>query len=841
MSIFREIAPRFWDAGLPAIPLGFRQKKPALNAWTAFCRRMPSEMEQEMWLQSYANNNVGLPGGPQSGLVFLDVDTDDPKVNAIIDALVPHSPWKRIGRKGSVRAFRYAGHQTFQIKEAKAADGTGGGVICELLAEGRQVVLPPSIHPDTQQPYVANVDLLDVMDQIPLLSKEIETILRGALEEAGYNLSHHGFTKVLNYVSVGARDNEITAMAGLYANGVTRGERTLKQAIEELRAWHANFVDKVAGDDIPVDKAIERLIHFINRDLTGPKQRMLPKGWDEGLTDEERSGLGLAADDETEEWSFGTMKAFIKSEFDQHANNEEMRMAAINTVLDRIRRSPTMDVLQVEALLDFMAQASRLNLTKQVLKRRLKELEKGSIAGENQTEIARSVLEDFDGALRFHDSQFWSYTGSHWEQRDDDDLMRHIAQEYGHLPAARKANDIKGVLQVMAKLCKKDLKDVSITGVNFANGVLTDDLQLLQHNPAYGMTYTLPFRYIPDGSPEFKEPTRFFTFLRDVWGHNTDFEQKVMAIQEALCVTLFGTATTYARAILLYGLAHSGKSQLLNIATSLVPEDKVSTVSPDVWSDKFEPAHMANKLLNIGGELSENKMIDGQKFKLIVEGARMNGQYKGLQIFPFRPLCAHWFAGNYLPKSRDTSEGFNRRWLIFAFDKVVKATDKKVNIATQIIAEEREAIVAWAVQAYRRLKERNDFTLPPSHEKLVNEMAGENDSVRFFIQASGRVVIPGHHQYSDATVVGQKTSYLTSAKLIHTEYSSWCITSEGARAVGYRKFCQRMRELGAVLGFSQVMTNGDGNLEEFSFAGLILKDASGKVMSSSTKTSSETT
>lgn len=836
MSIFKDHAPAYWAKNLPVIPLFQNDKMPAIKAWSQFCKRMPSEMEQEMWVRAFSNGNIGLPGGPQSGLVFLDIDTDDPKANSIIEKCIPQSPWHRIGRKGSVRAFRYNGHKTFQIKLAKEPDGTGGGVICELLSDGRQVVLPPSIHPDTKQAYHANCNLLDVLPMIPALTSEIEAILRAALEEAGYRLSHQGYTKVLEYVSVGARDNTITGMAGLYASAVTRGERTLKQAVEEFRAWHMTQVATVAGDDVPVEKGLERLVHFINRDLTGPKKRQLPKGWDEGLTDEERQSLGLTLDEEAEQWDFLAYQAYLKTEFDLCANDDAKRMKAIDYVLDRMARANDVNSLQEDMIFKWISEASRLPITKMVLRKRLKELREGDgISGENQTEIAEAVITDFED-IRWHESRFWSYAGSHWEAIDDDEVQRHIAREYGHLPSARKSSDIKGIMTLMAKLCKKQLQDTAITGVNFANGVLTEDLQIVSHSKAYGMTYTLPFRYIGEDHPDYKEPIRFLAFLEEVWGHCPDYHDRVQALQEAIAATIFGAGTTYARVILLYGLAQTGKTQLLNIVSSLVPEDKISTVPPNVWGDKFEPVTMANSLLNIGGELSENKLIDGMTFKQIVEGSPVPAQYKNGQVFTMRCKATHWFASNYLPKTRDNSEGFNRRWLIFTFDKIVQQSKKKVNLSTQIIAEEREAIIAWAVKAFPRLKLKNDYTLFDSHFRRINEMAGENDSVRFFTQASGRVIIPGVN--APEAPDGSKPSTPISARMIYGEYSTWCITVEGAKAVGFRKFLQRMRELSAVMGFSQIASTGENDTEGSCFAGIMLRDAQGRVIQSgSTKMS----
>lgn len=368
--------------------------------------------------------------------------------------------------------------------------------------------------------------------------------------------------------------------------------------------------------------------------------------------------------------------------------------------------------------------------------------------------------------------------------------MARIAQDYGHLQAGRKHSDHKGIYATLLNVAVQGIKTVEMKGVNFANGFLDENLQLQEHSPDYGMVYTLPFRYLPEmaGNSPY-----FFGFLEDSWGHDADYQQKLDALQEALCVTLFGLGPRYQRVVLAQGVAKSGKSQLLKIAQSLVPDDAKSFVPPNEWGDKFMPALMHEKLINVCGELSEKKKIDGQRFKDIVDGAEMSGQFKGKDIFKFRPICTHWFASNHTPKTDDTSEGFNRRWLILEFNRPVPPEKRKTDLGDIIVAEEREAIVAWAVQAMPRLLNNSEYTLPNSHKQLLKEVAQENNSVRFFMQESPVVRI--------GQGSSEKHMNRTTENKLYKEYWSFCFGPGGAKPVGSRVFRARMRELQSELGF----------------------------------------
>src|SRR4051794_352677 len=88
-GIFASNAPKYWAAGLPVIPLVKGEKRPAINGWQRFAEHMPDAGEQTLWLEAYPNGNMGLPAGPCSNVVGLDIDSDDPAVIAAIKRVLP--------------------------------------------------------------------------------------------------------------------------------------------------------------------------------------------------------------------------------------------------------------------------------------------------------------------------------------------------------------------------------------------------------------------------------------------------------------------------------------------------------------------------------------------------------------------------------------------------------------------------------------------------------------------------------------------------------------------------------------------------------------------------------
>lgn len=807
MEIFKEYAPSFWEKNMPAIPLHHFQavngsgtalgKAPCVNGWQRYHNSMPSVDERLSWLNQYSNVNIGLVLGEQSRCIALDIDSEVEAEVALIKSIVPTSPWIRVGKKGCVMMFKYNGEQTFRIKDIT------GRTICELLSSKTQVVLPPSIHPDTQKPYVANCNLYDVVDRLPILPKDIESILRNALEnQLGVQLGHSGWTRTVDFVSSGSRDVKMTSVAGIYAHAVLRGEITLKEGIDMMRAWVATQVEKVAGDDVDPEKGVRNLVKFLMNDVLGPKKRVLPKGWDNGLSEEEKKQLNIEVDDNCISWDFNKLNEYLCDKIASTIMNSAERNQAIEFAIEKIARSKTLSMIEEEKCLKHIVNTSN-DISMPTLRKRINEIRSAGISGRNHTEIAKAVLKDINDmipiyesvdqnddfpSIRYYNSSFWRWGGSHWEKMEEVDIEKVISTEYGDLPAAQKANDHRGIIHVMKALVRQELQESPASGVNFANGFVDIFGQLHNHSRKYGCTYTLPYSYKKELNG-LKEAPKFYKFLKSIWGQEADFEARIKTLRQVMAATIFGLGPSFNRAILLYGVGGSGKSQLLTIIRRLLPPEIVSVVSPYNFTDKFMITELSTSVLNICGELREDDMVSGDTFKQVIDGSPMQGQYKGKPIFNFMPKATHWFASNYLPRSRDASEGFNRRWVILSFNRIVPDSEKIRGLGDIIVAEEREAIASWCIGAMAELNSASDYDLPESHYKLINSMTAENDSVFFYLTSEEE----GPRAYEKGEILLQK---------LFETYRTFCYGKVGAKPVGLRRFLARLNELAIIFGLS---------------------------------------
>ncbi len=169
-SPFQIAAPDLRSRGYSVIPLAPTQKYPTIERWSEFCSRLPSNEEHGRWL-GWVASNVGLCLGSASGVIALDFDDDIDKLHASIIAVIPDSPVKKRGAKGFTAFYRYSG----QRSHGYSVRGTR---VLDVLSEGRQTVLPPSLHPSGgAYEWITPLTLADIapgdLPEIPAASMQV--------------------------------------------------------------------------------------------------------------------------------------------------------------------------------------------------------------------------------------------------------------------------------------------------------------------------------------------------------------------------------------------------------------------------------------------------------------------------------------------------------------------------------------------------------------------------------------------------------------------------------------------------------------------------------------------
>ena len=807
--IFKENAPLYWDAGLPVIPLysAYAQvmsagKRPILNEWSQYGLEMPSEDVRNHWLNMYSDSNIGLPLGVASGLCAIDIDTEDEVLDKALMEVLPASTWVRVGAKGRGLIYRFSGQKNFKL------NGDDRKMICEFLGQGNQMVMPPSIHPKTLKPYTANENLYDLVKagKIASLPENIEQILRDLLGKRGIKLAAGGRSGPIDTVPEGERDVQMTRHAGYLANCVEGLDRnntlTLQAAIDHIHNWAVQFTAKVGGDNIDPSKGIAKLIEFIIKDLE--KGKTLPEGWDNGLKEQWESHASIEEirkRNEVQRWTVSKARQWLRGKVDENPEDDDWVIARVMELLQLVSKDEKFDEFQMRALIPYIENATgKIKIKKSDLLQGYKAAKKGVANGDDEWEdhetLAREVLEAMnrEGGGRFDNGQFWQWNGSCFEKLSEQkQVYLKIATTIKGSKLAQRHSDYAGITKVMAAMVSSPLVESEDNGINFANGWVGEDLVIQDHAPKFGATFTLPFEYKPELAGR---ATRFFEFLADCWGQEPDFVDRVKALQECFAASIFGIAPRYQRAFLMFGRPGTGKTQILRILRSLLPPDAIGDLGPEYWGQQFALTQLIGKVVNICAELPESKLIAGSVFKQVVEGSECPTEYKGRDIFVFKPKCAHWFASNFFPVSRDSSGGFARRWLILDFKYIVPPEKQVKDLAEQIVAEEREAIAAWALDGLKRLLQQNDYTQPESHNMRMQQLRRINNTVKAFFESDHQIKFDP----KSATMV----------KELYDKYVFYMKDMSRGQPAGFERFTQMLEDLN--IDVTQ-QDDGLGNIE----------------------------
>jgi hypothetical protein len=176
------LAPLLRKNGYSPTCLIFAAKRPWQEGWSRLCHSPYSDDELAQLLRQ-GPWNLGVAGG-YGGLVLIDVDLDDPAFVAAVNSVLPDSPVKRRGSRGWAGAYRTLGGHGHPLKSAKLLGRDGTHPVLEIISAGGQVVLPPSLHPDTRRPYewLTKRTLLDTRpEELPIIDDDIEEQFRVVL------------------------------------------------------------------------------------------------------------------------------------------------------------------------------------------------------------------------------------------------------------------------------------------------------------------------------------------------------------------------------------------------------------------------------------------------------------------------------------------------------------------------------------------------------------------------------------------------------------------------------------------------------------------------------------
>lgn len=231
MSAFSDHAARLLERGYSVIPIIPGQKRPGevrynawqgMSGWQRFCDAPPTRLQIDMWSR-WEDASICVTLGRASNMTAIDFDYGSPEVRAALEAILPPSPVKKTGAKGYTAFYR--GYQVASKKYL--LDGVS---VIEVLAHGKQTVLPPSLHPDGMNYRWLTTDTLEdlTIGELPELPSDIHERIVKALEP--FQVKHGALTS--------RTDSDQSAPKGKASDSEASYWREINdKAIASLDAW----------------------------------------------------------------------------------------------------------------------------------------------------------------------------------------------------------------------------------------------------------------------------------------------------------------------------------------------------------------------------------------------------------------------------------------------------------------------------------------------------------------------------------------------------------------------------------------------------------------------------
>ena len=216
------------------------------------------------------------------------------------------------------------------------------------------------------------------------------------------------------------------------------------------------------------------------------------------------------------------------------------------------------------------------------------------------------------------------------------------------------------------------------------------------------------------------------SFLEDVFGID-----KVDSILEFIGYLLL-PHVDYQRAMILIGAGKNGKSTFLEMLISFLGVDNIKQIPLQDLSKPFKLYNLKNIMANIVADIPQREIKDTGNAKRIVTDNTLSGDIKNIQgDFNFGNRCKMLYSCNILPKSKDTTSAFYRRWLPYICSTSFEGR-VDVNMLKKITSEvELSGLFNRALEGIERLTKRGGFPDTELEVKTLWEM--ESNPLASFI------------------------------------------------------------------------------------------------------------
>lgn len=347
-----------------------------------------------------------------------------------------------------------------------------------------------------------------------------------------------------------------------------------------------------------------------------------------------------------------------------------------------------------------------------------------------------------DAEVRSRDGCFWQWSGTHWIRLSDEDVLRTAMTWVCHVEStARSATKAKSAMDTALLILPKLPYPKEIIGSRIVipcrNAYLSleDDGGLLEGKVDRELGFTWCIECDFDiFSPA---PVLFSGFLD--WAHSGDADV-ITRLQEHVGYT-FLPDNRYQRCSFHRGSGANGKGTMLRLVQALHgPGARALDVT--CLSGFATATSVIGASLLFHDDLPD-KYLDEGPFKTLVSGDALLMRELHKAGVTYANTAKIWVNSNQRYKTRDKSEGVERRIDEFIWGNQVTGDGVAPLLEQKILANELPGVLNWAIAGLIRLQQRGRFAeLPIKMMEAKSQARTEADSVRYWWDDTDRSLLP---------------------------------------------------------------------------------------------------
>lgn len=188
------------------------------------------------------------------------------------------------------------------------------------------------------------------------------------------------------------------------------------------------------------------------------------------------------------------------------------------------------------------------------------------------------------------------------------------------------------------------------------------------------------------------------------------------------------------------GEGSNGKSTILRLIRALVGHSNSVSLSIQQLEDRFTPASLEDKLVNLGDDIGSTSIRDTGMLKKLTSGEDVQVERKGQDSFVMNPFCTLIYSANDIPHIGDNSAGMRRRMIILPFDNTFSRRDPDYDPAIErkiLTPEGLSATLNLALRGAMRLIKNGCFTIPDKVELALENFYKSNSSLNDWVEDRG--------------------------------------------------------------------------------------------------------